>query len=117
MIGPATIKLLFSDSALDADDPIPEVDTNDKPRTLKKGDSGEDVKAVQIRLTILGYYSKKLEGKFGDSTRAAVRTFQARNALTVDGKVGPRTLAKLMSDDAVPATGAAPEVNVPVVGE
>ena len=117
VIGPATIKVLFSDSALDADDPIPEVDTNDKPRTLKKGDSGEDVKAVQIRLTILGYYSKKLDGKFGDSTRAAVRTFQARNALTVDGKVGPRTLEKLMSDDAVPATGSAPEVDVPVVGE
>ena len=117
VIGPATIKVLFSDSALDADDPIPEVDTTDKPRTLKKGDSGEDVKAVQIRLTILGYYSKKLDGKFGDSTRAAVRTFQARNALTVDGKVGPRTLEKLMSDDAVPATGSAPEVDVPVVGE
>lgn len=117
VVGPATIKVLFSDSALDADDPIPEVDTDDKPRTLKKGDVGEDVKAVQIRLTILGYYNSKLDGKFGAGTLTAVRTFQARNALTVDGKVGPRTLEKLMSDDAVPAKGAAPEVDVPVIGE
>lgn len=112
VVGPATIKVLFSDSALDADDAIPDTDEDDAPRTLKKGDVGEDVKAVQIRLTILGYYSGKLDGNFGVGTRSAVRTFQARNALTVDGKVGPRTLEKLMSEDAVPAKTAAPETVV-----
>ncbi len=106
VIGPKTLAVLFSDSALDADDAIPTPDEEvPAGRTMKKGDSGEDVKAMQVRLSILGYYTGKLDGKFGAGTLAAVRSFQARNALTVDGKVGPRTLAKLQSSDAVPATG------------
>lgn len=103
VIGAKTIALLFSDSALDADDAIPTPDEDTTGRTLKIGDSGDDVKAVQVRLSILGYYTGKLDGKFGAGTLKAVRSFQARNALTVDGKVGPRTLEKLQSADAVPA--------------
>ena len=103
VIGAKTIALLFSDSALDADDAIPTPDEDTTGRTMKIGDSGDDVKAVQVRLSILGYYTGKLDGKFGAGTLKAVRSFQARNALTVDGKVGPRTLETLQSADAVPA--------------
>ena len=104
VVGPKTLAALFSNSALDADDPIP-APKEEIPagRTMKQGDSGADVKAAQLMLNILGYYDGKLDGVFGKGTLAAVRSFQARNALTVDGKIGPRTLDKLQSADAVPA--------------
>lgn len=104
VVGPTTLKTLFSDSALDADDAVPPVEEEiEEGRTLAKGMKGEDVKAVQVRLTALGYYEGKLDGIYGNGTRESVRLFQARNGLKVDGKVGPRTLAKLLSTDAVPA--------------
>ena len=117
VVGPATLKVLFSDSALDSDDAIPAPDdTPAAGRTMKLGDSGDDVKAMQVRLSILGYYKGKLDGKFGAGTLEAVRTFQARNALTVDGKAGPRTMARLQSADAVPANGGAVIVPSPDAG-
>lgn len=103
VLGPKSLAVLFSSDALDADDIVPVVPEDEGDRTLTKGMSGEDVKAVQVRLAALGYYTKKLDGKYGSGTQEAVRVFQARNALTVDGKVGPRTLEKLMSESAVPA--------------
>lgn len=108
VVGSKTIAILFSSAAYDADEllPLPE-DKVEEGRTLVKGMSGTDVKTVQTRLKALGYYTGKLDGKFGAATQAAVRSFQARNALTVDGKVGPRTLARLNSTSAVPAKGGA----------
>jgi len=107
VIGSKTVKVLFSSSALDADDPIPPKpeEQPEEGRTLSKGMKGEDVKAVQVRLAALGYYDGKLDGSYGDATRDAVKLFQARNGMTVDGKVGPRTLAKLNASSAVPAWG------------
>ena len=106
VIGSATLKKLFSDSALDADDPVPpEEEKVEEGRTLSKGMKGEDVKAVQVRLAALGYYDGKLDGIYGNGTRDAVKLFQARNGMTVDGKVGPRTLAKMNASSAVPAWG------------
>ncbi len=103
VLGPKSLGVLFSDTVLDSDDAIPVIPEDNGPRILKKGDKGEDVKAVQVRLIALGYYTGKLDGKFGEGTWNAVRVFQARNALTVDGKVGPRTLEKLNGETAVPA--------------
>ena len=107
VIGTKTVQVLFSSSALDADDPMPPK-PEEKPeegRTLAKGMKGEDVKAVQVRLAALGYYDGKLDGSFGAGTRDAVKLFQARNGMKVDGKVGPRTLAKLNATSAIPAWG------------
>ena len=106
VVGPKTITVLFSDSALDVDDVVPPTTEEEEDTTLSYGDSGDKVKALQVRLAALGYYTGKLDGKFGAGTRTAVRLFQARNGLTVDGKVGPRTQIKLDSDDAVSASGA-----------
>ena len=103
VLGPKSLGVLFSDNVLDEDDAVPVIPEDNGPRTLKKGDKGDDVKAVQVRLIALGYYTGKLDGKFGEGTYNAVRIFQARNALKVDGKVGPRTLEKLDAPDAVPA--------------
>ncbi len=68
--------------------------------TLKKGSTGDDVKKMQQRLKALGYLKGSADGDFGDATETAVKAFQAQNGLTVDGKAGSQTLAKLYSDNA-----------------
>lgn len=76
--------------------------------SYKKGDSGSEIKRVQQRLKELGYLTGSADGDFGDKTEAAVRAFQSRNGLTVDGKVGKNTLSKLFSDSAKKAATATP---------
>lgn len=58
---------------------------------------GEDVKAVQRELTALNYHcgSSGIDGLFGKDTEKAVKAFQAEKKLTVDGKVGRKTIVAL----------------------
>ncbi|MCA0170441.1 peptidoglycan-binding protein [Bacillus sp. RAR_GA_16] len=62
---------------------------------LKKGSTGSLVKELQSKLKAIGLYSGPLDGDFGNGTERAVRNFQSRNKLTVDGIVGPATWEKL----------------------
>lgn len=61
---------------------------------LKKGNSGENVVALQQALNNNGY-PVVVDGKFGAATEAAVISFQSKNNLKVDGKAGPATLTAL----------------------
>lgn len=63
--------------------------------SYRKGDSGEMVSKIQTRLKNWGYYSGEVDGIFGSKTDEAVRYFQKKNGLTVDGIVGRQTLAAL----------------------
>jgi N-acetylmuramoyl-L-alanine amidase len=63
--------------------------------TLKTGSEGGDVWDLQYRLQTLGLYTLPLDGKFGYATEQAVRQYQRKYGLTVDGAVGPRTWASL----------------------
>ena len=56
----------------------------------KLGSTGEQVKQIQKALGI------RVDGIFGRGTESAVKKFQKENDLYVDGKVGEKTLAKLM---------------------
>ncbi|GHU65458.1 hypothetical protein FACS1894184_01280 [Clostridia bacterium] len=69
---------------------------------LRYGDSGSEVLAMQRALQALGYYNGVLSGKFQDQTLAAVRLFQSRNGLSVDGLAGRLTLTLLYSGRAIP---------------
>ena len=62
---------------------------------LEIGSRGSDVTKVQKRLIQYGYLDGTADGRYGEDTQAAVRLFQKRNGLTVDGKVGPATAAAL----------------------
>lgn len=62
---------------------------------LEVGSSGSDVTKVQKKLIQYGYMTGTADGKYGEKTRDAVRWFQRKNGLTVDGKVGPATAAAL----------------------
>ena len=70
---------------------------------LRPGSKGTAVKTVQTLLKNYGYYTGKIDGKYGNTTTAAVRNFQKYNDLTVDGKVGSKTLTVLKSGSAVSA--------------
>lgn len=66
-------------------------------RLLRKGDRGNDVRAVQEALKLLGYDPGPIDGIFGPRTDAAVRAFQRAKGLGVDGIVGPKTRAALVN--------------------
>jgi peptidoglycan hydrolase-like protein with peptidoglycan-binding domain len=65
------------------------------PNLFVKGDEGADVKVLQERLKIAGFYYGNSTGIFGPITEEAVKRFQKAYNLTVDGVVGKSTLAKL----------------------
>ena len=64
---------------------------------LRKGDRGDDVKLLQHRLNILGWQLTE-DGIWGVQTDSAVRGYQYRAGLTVDGIVGAKTRAALIRD-------------------
>lgn len=66
-------------------------------RTLKKGDVGDDVKAMQQALLDQGYSlgGNPATGKFASATEKAVRQFQKDHGLTVDGVAGKNTITAL----------------------
>ena len=63
--------------------------------TYRQGSSGEAVRTIQTKLQRWGYYDGAIDGIFGSETTAAVKEFQRKNGLAVDGIVGPRTLDAL----------------------
>ncbi|MEH2110391.1 peptidoglycan-binding domain-containing protein [Nostoc sp.] len=65
------------------------------PNYLAKGDEGEDVRALQERLRVAGFYYGNATGIFGPITEESVKRFQDSYKLGVDGIAGPATLSKL----------------------
>ena len=87
-VGRQTMNLLYSDEI--------------KPNMLEYGEKSEVVLACQQRLQQLGYLTTEPDGTYGDDTTVAVRRFQSRNNLVVDGYLGPSTREVLNSGNAVP---------------
>lgn len=76
--------------------PVPSLPDQSLTRTvLSRGDIGEDVKAVQQKLTDLGFNPGPIDGIFGPLTLDAVQRFQRAAGITVDGFVGPITQSAL----------------------
>ncbi|MGC5327052.1 spore cortex-lytic enzyme [Brevibacillus sp. SYSU BS000544] len=61
----------------------------------KVGSSGSDVREMQGRLKYLGYYTGKIDGQFGWRSYWALRNFQYKFGMRVDGVLGPKTKLKL----------------------
>ncbi|MCL2811242.1 MAG: peptidoglycan-binding protein [Clostridia bacterium] len=78
--GPVTRSLLFSVTAREYT-----TAAVGSAGVLKYGDQGQEVRALQVALRTLGYYTGSLNGIFGNGTRSAVRAFERRNGLPVDG--------------------------------
>lgn len=63
--------------------------------SYKKGSSGAVVTQIQTKLKSWGYYTGTVDGIYGSGNERAVRAFQQKNGLTVDGKAGDQTLAAM----------------------
>ena len=73
--------------------------------TVRQGDSNNAVRAVQDQLRSgYGYTSVTVDGVFGSATTTAVRDFQSKRGLGVDGVVGLNTWHSLVTGSS--ATGS-----------
>ena len=61
----------------------------------KYGSRGNEVTQIQTKLKRWGYYTGNIDGIYGTQTLNAVKYFQRKNGLTVDGIAGPATLAAM----------------------
>jgi len=88
MIGEMTIELVYSGDV--------------KANILSFGDKSQIVRECQERLKELGYLTTKPDGNYGNDTQAAVKLFQQKNGIIVDGYLGPSTREVLESSSAIP---------------
>jgi peptidoglycan hydrolase-like protein with peptidoglycan-binding domain len=65
-------------------------------RPIQPGDFGLDVSVLQVMLARDGFYRAALDGYMGPHLEAAVRRFQRRAHLGVDGVAGPATLSAVL---------------------
>ncbi|MDW0109097.1 spore cortex-lytic enzyme [Sporosarcina aquimarina] len=66
-------------------------------RGLSKGTKGDDVIELQARLQYVGFFDGKIDGVFGYQTYWALREFQEKYGMPVDGVAGSKTKKKLTS--------------------
>ena len=67
---------------------------------------GDDVAALQSRLTEMGFDCGRVDGIYGPRTSGAVSEFQKSVGVTVDGKCGPATIIALLRLTTIVSGGA-----------
>lgn len=67
-------------------------ENNEVEALSKYGSRGDEVVQIQTKLKRWGYYNGNIDGIYGSQTLEAVKYFQRKNGLTVDGIAGPATL-------------------------
>ncbi len=67
---------------------------------------GDDVAALQSRLTEMGFDCGRVDGIYGPRTELAVKDFQKSVGATVDGKCGPATIIALIRLTKIVSGGA-----------
>ena len=78
-----------------ADVPTPTPASDPARNYLMMGDTGEAVKTLQTMLNACGFDCGAVDGDFGLKTETALRHFQKREALAIDGLYGPASEAAL----------------------
>lgn len=114
LAGAVTLGALYSAAAKPND--FVTADASPQPgsdgfKSLRIGDSGSEVKAMQQKLISLKYLTGGADGIFGPKSFLALQSFQSNNKLTSDGIAGRLTLAKLSDPKAIAASGLS--VNLP----
>ena len=69
--------------------------------SMQKGNTGEEVTALQNRLIELGYMKGPASGTYDTTTIGAIRSFQKKNGLKSNGTANAETREKLFADDAL----------------
>ena len=81
-------------------------DINQVEALSKYGSRGEEVRQIQTKLKRWGYYNGNIDGIYGSQTLSAVKYFQRKNGLAVDGIAGPKTLAAMGIMTSSPSSGS-----------
>jgi N-acetylmuramoyl-L-alanine amidase len=67
---------------------------------------GDDIAALQARLTEMGFHCGRVDGIYGRMTESAVKEFQKSVGAVVDGKCGPATIIALLRLTKIVSGGA-----------
>ena len=78
---------------------------------LQVGDRGDEVLAVQEKLSQMGFVVGSMDGVYGDVTAEAVKMMQKEKNLPVDGKITPELFKTLVGRD-LPVSRGAPIATV-----
>ena len=81
--------------------------------TLRVGDSGDPVKALQQALKKAGYYKGTADGKYGETTYEAVLAFQKANGLNQTGVANNATQKMLFGVTPTASPSPVPVTNPP----
>ena len=73
------------------------IESEEEARVLQYGDTGEDVRELQQKLTDLYYYTGNISGRYREGTRAAVKAFQEDFGLEATGIADAQTQSVLFS--------------------
>lgn len=84
------------------------------PAIYKTGATGDAVRAVQVRLRQLAWYSGAITGTYDAQTVSGVKGFQAKRGFPVTGEVDQRTLDKLVAMTRTPTADEKNNVIAPV---
>jgi peptidoglycan hydrolase-like protein with peptidoglycan-binding domain len=113
IVGPKTNTAIQQSAAIDTGD-NPEIEKSDPNSqfaalsgfaTSRRGGIANNpsqvdaIKELQAELERRGYYKGAIDGKYGPGTREAVKAFQSKFDLFVDGDAGPKTIQALMQRD------------------
>lgn len=87
--------------------------------TLTRGSRGAQVASLQRELKAAGINPGPVDGIFGPKTEAAVKQYQAKQRLQVDGKAGTHTWHALHTDgfDPPKSSKTAPAAGTPAKGD
>ena len=74
---------------------------------VSSGKTGQLVSDIQSALTVLSYFTGKIDGIYGSSTVTAVKTFQSKNNLKVTGIADAQAQSIMFNNKAVSASATA----------
>lgn len=90
----ALVKALQKTLGVDADGEYGPI-TNRAVKVVRKGSTGALVKVLQAFLVCNGYKAAYVDGDFGKGTEEAVKAYQKRCGILVDGEAGRDTFSRL----------------------
>jgi len=78
-------------------------------KELKKGSQSEDVKKLQERMQLLGYFDGPISGNYQDKTAKAVKKIQEQNGMNITGKVDEDTWNLIFNSPGIVMPDATPK--------
>lgn len=86
---------ILPQNAVEVRDQLKDIERRVQSDSLNRGDRGDAVMDLQRRMRSFGVFEGKATGVFDAKTESAVRDFQSKAGIIVDGVAGPQTLSAI----------------------